>query len=343
MTAHGPVVPEGTQVPARRVPLPNSVSAQARAYLAGMLRPDGTPIPADTMYPALADAEGWIRLRQRVNAMMDQYLAPVGAMLKSSCETHIIRGVTVHCATPPDGSGHAERAYLDVHGGALIYCEGEFCRVSARRNADILDVRVYGVDYRNPPEHPYPAALDDCVAVYRALLERYAPENLIVGGLSAGGNLAAATLLRVRDEGLPMPAAAILLSPEADLTESGDTFVTLDGLDAAPASPLMPINLLYAAGQDLAHPYLSPLFADFSKGFPPAFLQSGTRDKFLSNTVRLHRALRRSRIEAELHVFEAMPHGGFQGAPEDLELNAEVRRFADAHWGRPSPSARESI
>jgi acetyl esterase/lipase len=98
----------------------------------------------------------------------------------------------------------------------------------------------------------------------------------------------------------------------------------------------------YAKGHDLAHPYLSPLFADMS-GFPPTFLQAGTRDPFLSNAVRMHRRLRAARIAAELPlehigqcgdvgrvvVFEAMPHGGFGGAPEDLEMRGEVRRFID--------------
>jgi acetyl esterase/lipase len=91
-------------------------------------------------------------------------------------------------------------------------------------------------------------------------------------------------------------------------------------------------NRLYAGGADLSHRYLSPLFGSH-EGFPPTFLQSGTRDLFLSNAVRMHRSLRRSNIAAELHVFEAMPHGGFGGAtPEDAELNDEVVRFVAGCW-----------
>jgi acetyl esterase/lipase len=92
----------------------------------------------------------------------------------------------------------------------------------------------------------------------------------------------------------------------------------------------MPANLLYANGHDLADPYLSPLFGDVS-GFPPTFLQAGTRDLYLSNTVRMHRKLRAAGVDAELHVFEAMPHGGFAGAPEDIEVRIEMRRFLDHH------------
>jgi epsilon-lactone hydrolase len=163
------------------------------------------------------------------------------------------------------------------------------------------------------------------------LLQQRSPQEIVVGGGSAGANLAAALLLRARDEGLPLPAAAVLLTPEVDLTESGDSFSTNLGIDSVLTRSLMPANLLYAAGTDLAHPYLSALFGDFTKGFPPTLLASGTRDLFLSNTVRMHRALRAADIEAELHVLEAAPHGGFYGsAPEDAALAKEVRRFIEA-------------
>jgi monoterpene epsilon-lactone hydrolase len=138
-------------------------------------------------------------------------------------------------------------------------------------------------------------------------------------------------MLRARDEGLPMPAALVLLSPEADLTESGDSFATNLGIDTVLTSSLAPSIAQYADGHDLTHPYLSPLFGDYTGPFPPTLLQTGTRDLFLSNTVRLHRKLRDSGVDAELHVFEAMPHGGFFGAPEDAEIGVEVRRFIVAH------------
>ena len=154
--------------------------------------------------------------------------------------------------------------------------------------------------------------------------------DIVVGGGSAGGNLAAALLVRAKDEGLPMPAALVLITPEVDLTESGDSFRTNLGVDNV-LGPLTELNLLYANGHDLAHPYLSPLFADVT-GFPPTFVQAGTRDLFLSNAVRMHRKLRAAGVDAELHVFEAMPHGGFGGlAPEDFEVKAELRRFLDRH------------
>jgi acetyl esterase/lipase len=132
----------------------------------------------------------------------------------------------------------------------------------------------------------------------------------------------------------------VLLSPEADLTESGDTFETMVGVDTVGGGKsLMPANLLYANGHDLAHPYLSPLFGDFTKGFPPTLLTSGTRDFFLSNTVRMHRALRAAGIHADLHVMEAGPHAGFMAdTPEERELDAEIGQFIHTRLADPGAS-----
>jgi acetyl esterase/lipase len=221
----------------------------------------------------------------------------------------------------------ADCAVLEIHGGALVAMGGPLCSLLGGLAAVRTRMKTFSVDYRMPPEHPFPAALDDCLAAYEALLQQYPAEKIAVTGSSAGGNLAAALALRARDEGLPAPAGLVLYSPEVDLTESGDSFETNMGLDVNLTSRLMPANLLYADGRDLTDPYISPLFGDFSGGYPPTFLMTGTRDLFLSNTVRMHRALRRAGVAAELHVFEAMPHGGFFGSPEDAELHAEVRAF----------------
>ena len=171
------------------------------------------------------------------------------------------------------------------------------------------------------------------MSAYRALLRERPPEQILVSGGSAGGNLAAALMLRARDEGLPLPAGLILGTPEIDLTESGDSFHTNKGVDPGLRS-LMPVNLLYANGHDLRHPYLSPLFGDFSQGFPPTILTTGTRDLYLSNTVRMHRALRAAGVPAALHVTEAGPHTGFPGAPEGLEIDREIRLFVETVLAR---------
>jgi acetyl esterase/lipase len=263
---------------------------------------------------------------------MIDFLRELAEQLPVSIETISVEGVTVYDLLPDGSDPDDQRVFLDMHGGALITGGGDSCRGMGAMAAMRNGIRTWSVDYRMPPDHPYPAALDDCVAVYRGLLRHHRASRLVVGGSSAGGNLAAALILRVRDEGLPMPAAAVLSTPEVDLTESGDSFNTNLGVDTTLTESLMPANLLYADGHELMEPYLSPLFGDFTKGFCPTLLSTGTRDLFLSNTVRMHRALRNADIPAELHVIEAAPHGGFFGSsPEDAEIGREVRRFIGEH------------
>ena len=200
-----------------------------------------------------------------------------------------------------------------------------------------MRLRLWAVDFRMPPDAPFPTPLDDCLVAYRALLNERRPDDIVVSGTSSGGNMAAAMLLRARDEGLTTPAAAILHTPEADLTETGDTFHTNAGVDTMLRAGT-PQRLLYAGGYPLTHPLVSPVFGDFTKGFPPTLLTSGTRDLYLSNTVRMHRALRAAGVPAELHILEAAPHGGFMGlAPEDEELMQEARLFVERYCPTPRP------
>ncbi|MGY4638282.1 alpha/beta hydrolase [Pseudomonas sp. TE24901] len=316
---------DGVKIDPRTVPVPHSISPEAQALLKRLVGADGVPLNALHAMPSSHDHDGWRRLQGAVAQHYAAANAGQEASLRASLATITLGDATVHVATP--ASGVADFAYIDLHGGALVFGGGENCRLAAARQADLHDLVCYGVDYRMPPDHPYPAALDDCLATYRHVLTRHAPQHIVMGGRSAGGNLAAAMVLRARDEGLPLPAALVLLSPEVDLTESGDSFQVNRTVDVVLPNPLMSANLLYANGADLTHPYLSPLFGDFTKGFPPTFLQSGTRDLFLSNTVRMHRTLLKAQVPAQLHVFEAMPHGGFMGAPEDLELATQVAQF----------------
>ena len=308
-------------------PVPTGISAAAQEYLAR-----GNPFGDNDDQPTdLDDVEGWAHFIESRDAQVHEALAsrlPPGLPLDRS--EFVIDGVRTFVLRPHDVPDSAETPiFLDIHGGALIMGGGELSALMASGGALGRGMITWAVDYRMPPRHPYPAALDDCIAVYRKALAERAPEDVFVGGGSAGGNLAAALVLWAKDEGLPMPAGLLLLSPEVDLTESGDSFCTNLGIDHV-LGPLLKVNELYANGHDLAHPYLSPLFGDLS-GLPPTFLQTGTRDLFLSNTVRMHRRLRAAGVEADLHVWEAMPHGGLGGAPEDIEIAVEARLFLDKH------------
>jgi monoterpene epsilon-lactone hydrolase len=320
--------PGALEVPARTIPVPTSVSPEAQAILA--MRPMPS-IPT----PPLDDAAAWRNLVAVVDAGLAASLSPLAERSTAAVSEISVDGVRVFELVPEGVDPSDRRVILDMHGGALVMGGGDACRTMAQAAVDALGRRMWTVDYRMPPNHPYPAGLDDCLAVYRRLLEEVEPNHIVVRGASAGGSLAAGLVLRARDEGLPMPAGAVLLSPEVDLTESGDSFQVMLGIDTTLTASLMPQNLLYADGHDLADPYLSPLFGDFEAGFCPTLITSGTRDLFLSNAVRMHRALRRGDVPAELHIVEAAPHGAFAGTtPEDRELDYEICRFLDELFGQ---------
>ena len=319
---------DSLQVASREIPYPASISQAAREKLVTM-----AAMPIAASEPP-RDAAGWDAMIGFVNEMLFAMIGPPAA--GTTVAPIEIGGLPAYDIGL--GGAAAGRICLFLHGGGLTMGGGKACGAMGHAFADGAGLHTIALDYRMPPRFPYPVPLDDCVTAYRALLETRRPDEIVVAGTSAGANLAPALVLRARDEGLAMPAALVLLSPEIDLTESGDSFETLMGVDPVLKARLTDAIELYANGHDLSDPYLSPLFADFAKGFPPTFLQCGTRDLFLSNTVRFHRALRRHDIPASLHVFEAMPHGGFGAmlegglgtAPEDREVYDEVRRFVAA-------------
>ncbi len=312
-------------VPERDIFPPATISAAARKALS-----DGAAMPAPA-FPEAGDLEGWRRAVAASDAMWGPMADAMLAACRSPIETRTIGGVTCYVTTPQgtkDGP-----IYLYIHGGAMVFGGGEVAKAFGATAAERLGIATVSVDYRMPPDHPFPAAPEDCVSVYRDLIETHDPARIVIGGVSAGGNLAAVATLMIRDRGLPLPGAVLLLTPEMDLTEAGDTFRTNLLLDTTLKTTIEASNLVYAAGHDLTDPYVSPLFADYGKGFAPTFVQSGTRDLFLSNSVLIHRKLRRAGIEAELHVWEAMPHGGFGfgDAPENREIDDELKRFIARH------------
>jgi len=316
------------RISARDIPPPATISPEAQKALS-----DGTQMPR-VNWPPATDKDAWRAQIEAGTGMREQMAGPILDAAKCRRETVRIAGVTCYDCVPADAASDGP-VYLYIHGGAFVFGGGILAEAMGARTADSLGVRVVSVDYRMPPDHPYPAAPDDCLAVYKALIETIDPLRIVIGGASAGGNLAAATTLMIRDWGLPMPAATILLTPEVDLTEAGDSFRTNEDLDVILKRGLPECNALYADGHDLTHPYLSPLFADFAKGFPPTIVQTGTRDLFLSNSVLLHRKLRNAGVDAELHVWEAMPHGGFSRTPvpESADVDAELRRFLARIFG----------
>lgn len=319
-------------LPPRDIPVPSTVSPQAQAVLSFPPQPgvEWPPLEDKEAVKAVIAATDAAIPKDAPGPMISSLFGSAITGVPTTSELIAAGESRVYVATPEGLDAGDNRVFLAIH-GAWIYGAGELSRLGAEMTAGALGVRTWAVDYRMPPEHPFPAPLDDCIAAYRALLEDHLPEEIIIGGMSGGANLTAATILRAREEGLPLPAAAVIHSPPADLTKAGDTHQTNKGVDPSYSDEQLEIVFkLYTNGHDRTDPYVSPLFGDFTKGFPPTFLTAGTRDFLLSDTVRLHRKLREADVPAELHVWEAAPHFLFLGtAPEDLERVRETRKFVE--------------
>jgi len=225
-----------------------------------------------------------------------------------------------------------DRAILYLHAGGYVQGSIISHQDLAQRISSVSKTKLLILDYRLAPEHPFPAALEDSISAYEWLInnEGYNPKNLIIAGDSAGGGLTLATLVKLRDQGISLPAAAVCLSPWTDLALTGDSmklkvhedpFVSPDGL--------MFYARLYLGKTDPKNPFASPLYADFG-GLPPLCIQVGSAEILLDDSTRLAKRAREAGVEVQLDIWEDMIHV-FQAfavmAPEGTEGINKIGEF----------------
>jgi acetyl esterase/lipase len=324
--------PEPREVPAKTVPVPDTVSPQMQKLIGAPLASTWNVIPQT--------AEEWKAQVNTGAATTMRGLPALREALRVKVEPMTIAGVKAHMVTPeaipPENQN---RLLIHVHGGCFVSFPGESGTGEAIFMAGFGHFKVISVDYRMPPDHPYPAALDDAMTVWKAATKMAAPKNMAIFGSSAGGNLTLAMILRAKQDNLPLPGAIAPGTPMSDLTNAGDSFRTnamLDNVLVAPDANCDKRAALYTNGRDLKDPMLSPVYGDM-RGFPPAILTTGTRDLLLSSTVRVHRKLRQAGVEAVLQVFEGQSHAHYNrdvSAPETKETFDEIARFFDKHLGK---------
>jgi epsilon-lactone hydrolase len=198
---------------------------------------------------------------------------------------------------------------LYFHGGVYVMGDAFLAADLASQVGRRTRAKVFSVDYRLAPEHPYPAAVDDALAAYEALLNNgTAPSDIVVAGESAGGGLAIATLVNARDHGLPLPAAAFVMSPYADLTLAGATMESKREADALMSPDALRARAIdYTSGQDPALGLISPIFADLS-GLPPLIIQAGTHEVLLDDAIRLARQAATADVAVTLDITPDVPH-----------------------------------
>ncbi len=308
---------KGTAHVTRVVPVPEDLSPEAQKSLS-RAEPDQGPPQS---------------LEERRKGT-DEYTARAREEWQKICPVTIadqtIEGVPVHVVTPENMpfSSH-DRVLLNLHGGGFNSDSGSY--TESIPIAAYSKIKVVAVLYRLAPEHPFPAAVDDSVAVYKALLKVYKPEHIVIYGTSAGAILTAEVAVKLKQLGLPQPAALGIFSGMGDFARPGDSIAmyALRGLSGHLDPPEPGAHdPFYAASTDAKDPVLSPIYADLH-GLPPTLLITSGRDLLLSGTVNLHRAYLHAGVDARLVVFDALTHAFWYDPrlPEAIEANHMMADF----------------
>ncbi len=235
-------------------------------------------------------------------------------------------GVPCERILPPTADD--ETCILYLHGGGYLLGSRRSHRGLAAHLANATGAQAVLAEYRLAPEHPFPAGLDDAVAVYLALLDEFDHRSIVISGDSAGGGLSLALGLRLKDEGLPLPAGIAVISPWTDLAGTGETLVTNAEVEIMlDPTRITEVAQLYHPGTAVDHPYVSPLFGDYG-GFPPLLLQVGGEEVLLSDSVRVAERAAAVEVEVTLRVWPRMWHVWHMFAPWMPDARRAVNEYA---------------
>ena len=316
---------DGTVYVTRVVPVPTTISPEAQKMLARVVSDAAVP---QTLEQRRTGTDKW----QAGAGEASKKMYPVNVAADT------IAGVPVRVVTPlTEVPGKRDRVLINLHGGGFDSDSGSL--TESIPIANLTGIKVIAVLYRLAPEHPFPAGLDDAVAVYKELLKTYKPNHIGIYGTSAGAILTAEVTSKLKQLKMPLPGATGIFSGEGDFSQPGDSIAiyALNGFSGHldPPKPEAQTLNSYAGSTDLKDPVLSPLYADL-KGFPPTLFITSGRDLLLSGTTILHRAYLRAGVHAELVVFEALPHAFWNNPslPESKEADKIMAEFLDKNLGR---------
>lgn len=251
-------------------------------------------------------------------------------------------GLTVEPVTTADFKGEwvkasgarTDAALLYFHGGAYVFCSPRSHRHLVAALSEASGVAAFALDYRLAPENPFPAAIEDSVAAYRWLLDQgISPNRIIIGGDSAGGGLTLATMLRLRDAGLPLPAAGVCISPWVDLTLAGASYTANDEAIATRDRLAGYVKLYLTNDSDVRNPLVSPAFANLT-GLPPLLIQVGAAEPFYDDSIQLDLAAKACGVETTLEIWPEMIHVWHYFHPmlaEGRQAIARIGEFVQAN------------
>jgi monoterpene epsilon-lactone hydrolase len=311
--------------------VPKTISDEAQAAIRSI------PIPIDYL-PAADDLKAWETAWRETEGLFGQANEAAVKKYQPTITEKKFGGVPVFDIKPKEWRDNG-RALVYTHGGAYTLLSAKSTLMSAIPVAHDTGLRVISVDYTTAPFSKFDMTTDQVITVMEVLRgDGYRLDDLAVFGASAGGALAAGTVLKMRDKGLGLPAAVVLWSPWSDITETGDTYHTLRNADPvlSHAGLLKSSADAYADPKDQKNPYVSPVYGDYRKGFPPTLIQGGTKEIFLSNFVRHYQALDNAGIPVKLDLYEGMWHvfqAVYLDLPESELARGKMAAFLKKHLG----------
>jgi monoterpene epsilon-lactone hydrolase len=312
--------------------IPETVSDEAKR----LLQLFGDPASRDP-FPPHDDQRGWDDKYAEIEKEHEAVNQAAEQQYRPTVEPRHLGDVPV-LDIQPKGWRDDGKILVYTHGGGYTLHSAKSTLLISAPLAHDTGLRVISVDYTVAPRGKWERVTDEVISVIQALLAAgYALKNLAIFGEASGGGLAAGTVLKMRDLELGMPAAVVLWSPWADMTETGDTYVTLKAADAILSyeRQLKPSAAAYAAPSEQKHPYVSPVYGDYAKGYPPTLIQGSTKEIFLSNFIRLYQALDTAGQTVKLDLYEGLTHV-FQAEhnlPESILARRKVRSFLNQYLG----------
>lgn len=286
------------------ITIPTTISKETQNALINIT----SQIP-EFVTPGSNDLKGWEVMNKEISAMSITQSQPLVDKFEPNITSTKLGDINVLDIKPKDWADNG-KVLVYVHGGGYTILDANSTLNNSVPVSNATGLRVISVDYSLAPSSKWNEITSEVVSVIKALkAQGYSLENIAMYGDSAGGGLVASSVLKMRDEGVGVPAGLVLWSPWTDVSGAGDTYSTLKTADPFISETMLKnMGGAYANITDQKNPYVSPVYGNFSNGFPPTLIQVGTKEILLSDSVRLYQALDQANIPVILDVYEGMPH-----------------------------------
>jgi len=314
--------------------IPSTISEEAKTMLGNWTiegRNAGANLPKHD-----APFSVWKERQLEFQIEAEKPLAKLLEVYQPNVETIFLNGIRA-IDIKPKNYQESNKVIIYIHGGGFVFYPADVTLLSSVPLADTSNLRIIAIDYTLAPQAKFHQIIDEVITAYKALLKTYKAEHIAIYGDSAGGTITVASILKMRDLKINLPSSVVLWSAWLDLNEIGDSYQTLKDTDPTLIYKGFLENCAeaYAPKSEWTNPYVSPVYGDYSKNFPPTLIQVGSKEIFLSNSLRMYRQLKENNKDVELDVYEGMWHvwQGHYDIPESKIAVKNTKNFIYKHLG----------